>query len=179
MNPSRYKCFNPCCCGRCSRREVREGKNYRFLRLQSLLLWKMLSKTLRNLRSFKNPVSILVVVEDALEDYPKRWGSSTSFVSILVVVEDALEIDGEVLLLKSIRGFNPCCGGRCSRSLLCFGWLFLGLLVSILVVVEDALEDYIPPAISKSVGMFQSLLWWKMLSNCSGHCCPLRYSFCR
>ena len=88
-------------------------------------------------------VSILVVVEDALEEVASMQLSGCIMVSILVVVEDALE-------------------GR-----LCFQ-LREAQGVSILVVVEDALEELDCILIGKNTNTFQSLLWWKMLSKTLG-----------
>ena len=60
-------------------------------------------------------------------------------VLILVVVEDVLVLEIVNLLLKDCYSLNPCCGGRCSSTLLDtldnqYDWVVL-----ILVVVEDVL----------------------------------------
>ena len=131
------KCFNPCCGGRCSRRDLSILGRLHHTMFQSLLLWKMLSKppsstNLRLSRSF-NPcccgrcsrrpclvlrsqsisVSILFVVEDALEENERYFVYRCSNVSILVVVED------ETIIKVQLSIINECFvrpSRHCERS---------------------------------------------------------------
>ena len=86
----------------------------------------------------------------------RNWG-----VSILVFVEDALEDAGGCILSLLLAGFNPCFRGRCSGSIL-NSIVLMDLFVSILVFVEDALEGILQ-LYSSETGEFQSLFSWKML----------------
>ena len=239
--------FNPCCGGRCSRRHIQRDSPVNPSVFQSLLWWKMLSKVgIFKPELLPQLVSILVVVEDALElfwtllpfevqllpignptpggqsllwwkmlsktgcskvcnhlNLPNQFSQRDPFGAILVVVEDALEgcslsvcqgvsvgfnpcCNGRCSrsvrrrrAWPSLSGFNPCCGGRCSRSSTQSRYLHI-IPVSILVVVEDALELFwillpfevqLLPIGNPTPGG-QSLLWWKMLSKdgCSKVC---------
>ena len=99
----------------------------------------MLSKKYPSRQTRQFLVSILVVVEDALEALITSIDRMKLSVSILVLMEDALEDKAH------------------KKSEYFFG-------VSILVVVEDALEDFDNFRIEVQQ-LFQSLLLWKMLGK--------------
>ena len=61
-------------------------------------------------------VSILVLLEIALEVIYLSMYSVTTHVSILVLLEIALEVIGLEALMKPIFRFNPCSIGNCSGS---------------------------------------------------------------
>ena len=64
----------------------------------------------------------------------------SEIVSILVLVEDALQDIALERLVQLEISFNPCFSGRCSAS---FSTEVIGIVseVSILVLVEDALQE--------------------------------------
>ena len=116
---------------------------------QSLLWWKMLSKHTRaGVVGLIYGVSILVVVEDALELF---WTLLPFEVQLLPIGNPTpggqsllwwkmLSKNNQNQYTMSKLCFNPCCGGRCSRS--------------------GARAE-----LQFGRSMFQSLLWWKMLGK--------------
>ena len=61
-------------------------------------------------------VSILFVMEDAREVPSNLRLYRIAAVSILVLMEDAWEDKNKLLLYYTKQSFNPCCRGRCSGS---------------------------------------------------------------
>ena len=55
-------------------------------------------------------------MEDALALEPNWLSIKEASVLILVVMEDALAQRKEEYLEKSTQGLNPCCNGRCTRT---------------------------------------------------------------
>ena len=61
-------------------------------------------------------VLILVVMEDALAPNPDYQKHVIALVLILVVMEDALARQGKEYRSCSRICLNPCCNGRCTRT---------------------------------------------------------------
>ena len=107
--------LNPCCNGRCTRTHV----EYTYYTGAKVL--------------------ILVVMEDALAlNYNTSIKTSLNIVLILVVMEDALAQIFPNLFSVTFIGLNPCCNGRCTRTITFCAKQVLNLVL-ILVVMEDAL----------------------------------------
>ena len=88
-------------------------------------------------------VLILVVVEDGLvQALPKTSTMWVSTVLILVVVEDGLVLRLILFRKLLLKGLNPCCSGRWSRTILSASIRTNAEKVLILVVVEDGLVHY-------------------------------------
>ena len=66
-------------------------------------------------RIFERWVLILVVMEDGLVRDGDIRHTAMSAVLILVVMEDGLVLKTTIISAQ-VRGFNPCCNGRWSRT---------------------------------------------------------------
>ena len=108
--------LNPCCNGRCS-----------------------LTSSTTSLTTSFTIVLILVVMEDALA--PKYYFLEVLLreVLILVVMEDALALGQVVRPIVARDSLNPCCNGRCTRTMAKRDDFYGLEIVLILVVMEDAL----------------------------------------
>ena len=80
-------------------------------------------------------------MEDALVHVEKWPIERMEVVLILVVMEDALVHIFFKLNCMSKKSLNPCCNGRCTRTI-DLSQAKLVTLVLILVVMEDALVPY-------------------------------------
>ena len=110
--------FNPCSRGCCARsvRAIPPGQID--LLFQSLFSWMLRSKNdILGLVIDRPAVSILVLVDVALEDGSHDQPKRRHGVSILVLVDVALEEPGSKGDASMMHSFNPCSRGCCARSL--------------------------------------------------------------
>ena len=159
-------CFNPCFSGSCSRIRRSCPRRAHTVRFQSLFQWILLSNLATSVNILgDNEVSILVLVDLALESFLNLVSFYPRFVSILVLVDLALELRGLQMLDIGKGCFNPCFSGSCSRIFQAGRTPEDFQEVSILVLVDLALEYLDSYFHLKALSLFQSLFQWILLSN--------------